>query len=499
MDVLFRGARVVDPDTGTDQVMTVGVTGDRITHVGPGDPPPSTTTTVLDASGLVLAPGFIDLHSHAQSPTGHRLQALDGVTTALDLESGALPVAAHYAEAEAEGRPLNFGFSASWALARLHVMAQVPLPRYAPGERATTPLEVFQRHQTDPRWLGPATPAQVDRVLDLLEGGVAEGALGIGVLLGYAPGSGREEYFRVAQRAEQLGVGVSTHARHMSALEPGSSLDGALEVIAAAAGTGAALHLCHVNSTSLRRVDQVGAALVRAAELGNRVTTEAYPYAMFSTGIGAAFLAPEHLGRLGVQPTDVLFLPTGERVRDAERLRELRATDPGGLCVVDFLDAGDAADQALLARAVSLPGAVVASDAMPLVRGTRYDVHDEWPVPPGAAVHPRSAGTFARALRWMVRERGDWTLLEAVERCSTGPARILEPWVPAMRRKGRVAVGCDADLVLLDLEATTDRASAAAVLHSSGVRHLLVGGEFVVRDGQLDLTALPGRPVRSGG
>ena len=111
-DLVLSGGRVIDPETGTDQVGDVGVTRGRITAVGGSG---LVGRVVLDVSGYVVSPGFIDLHSHAQGIAEHRLQALDGVTTALELEAGAFPVEHCYARAAIEGRPIHYGFSASWA------------------------------------------------------------------------------------------------------------------------------------------------------------------------------------------------------------------------------------------------------------------------------------------------------------------------------------------------------------------------------------------------
>ena len=486
-DLVLRGGRVIDPESGLDAVRDVAVADGRIAAVGTG-----LTAAVprgdVDVAGQVVTAGFIDLHSHVSDLGGLRLQALDGVTTALELEAGVTPVALTYRRAAEQGRPINYGFAASWAQARMEAVGGWP---------ADADLGAFLARISDPAWQRPAEPGQVDTLLARLAADLAEGALGIGVLLGYAPAASPAEYQRVAALAAEAGMPTFTHARDLIEMVPATLADGAEEIVRAAAETGAHMHYCHVNSTSQRHIDRVLDLVARAQAAGSRVTTEAYPYGSGMTGIGAAFLAPERLGERSLSPSSLTYAPTGERVASAARLRELRLADPGGLVIIDLLREDDPADRALLMRSLTFPGAVVASDAMPLTWTAPPADPLAWPLPTTAITHPRTAGTFSRALRLLTRE-GPLSLAQALAKCSLEPARLLQDRVPGLRQKGRVRVGADADVVVFDPAAITDRASYRhSTVPSAGIRHVLVNGTFVVRDGGIVADARPGRPVRA--
>jgi cytosine/adenosine deaminase-related metal-dependent hydrolase len=539
-DLVLRGGRVIDPESGLDAVRDVAVTGGRVAEIG-ADLGPGRAE--LDVAGLVVTAGFIDLHSHVNTTAGMRLQALDGVTTVLELEAGVSPVDAAYRAAAAEGRPVNYGFAASWAVARMQAVAGIALDGT---------LDAFMANIASPKWGRAAAPAEITAMLERLSADLADGALGIGVLIGYAPAASPAEYLRVAALAAEAGAPTFTHARDMIELVPDTLIDGAEEIVRAAGETGAHMHYCHVNSTSLRHVDRVLGLVARAQSEGARVTTEAYPYGSGMTGIGAAFLAPERLGERGLTPSSLTYVPTGERIASEARLREIRSADPGALAIIELLDENDPADRRLLMRSLTFPGAIVASDAMPLTwTGPRPDPL-AWPLPPTAVTHPRTAGTFSRALRLLTRDAepdvvgpgggdpdgggpggggpdgggpggggpdgggpdgggpdgggpdgggpdgGGLGLAEVLSKCSLRPARVLEDRVPTLRRKGRVQPGSDADLVVFDLATIGERSSYTdSTRPSAGVRHVLVNGTPVVRDGDIVPGALPGQPVRA--
>jgi cytosine/adenosine deaminase-related metal-dependent hydrolase len=487
-EIVLRGGRVIDPESGLDVVADVAVAEGRVARIGADLP---AAPTDVDVAGLVVTAGFVDLHSHVNDLAGLRLQALDGVTTALELEAGASPVAAAYRSAAAEGRPVNYGFSASWARARMDAVAA-----FAPGGT----LADFLSRLGDPGWQRPAEPAQLTALLSRLAADLADGALGIGILLGYAPAVDPGEYLRVAGLAAQAGAPTFTHARDLIEMVPHAVIDGAEEIVRAAGQTGAHMHYCHVNSTSQRHIDRVLGLVGRAQAAGARISTEAYPYGSGMTAIGAAFLAPERLGERGLVPSSLTYAPTGERVADETRLRELRIADPGGLAIIELLNEDDVADRRLLMRSLTFPGAVVASDAMPLTWTGPGPGTDPlaWPLAPGAVTHPRTAGTFSRAVRLLTRGDEPLSLAQALSKCSLQPARLLEERVPAMRGKGRLRAGGDADVVAFDPANLTDQATYTdSTRPSAGIRHVLVNGTFVVRDGSIVTDARPGRPVRA--
>jgi Amidohydrolase family len=258
------------------------------------------------------------------------------------------------------------------------------------------------------------------------------------------------------------------------------------------------MHYCHLNSTTLHHADRVLGLVDRAQRAGSQVTTEAYPYGAGMTGIGAAFLAPDRLAARGLTPRSIIYAPTGEEVSGAARLSELRAADPGGLAIIRQLDEDDPADRAILVRYLTFPGSVIASDAMPLTWTSARPEPDAWPLPPAAFTHPRTAGTYARSIRTLSRNGAGLSLPEVLAKCSLDPAELLADRVPAMRRKGRISAGSDADIVVFDPDNITDQATYTdSTRPSSGIRHVLVNGTFVIRDGRLDESARPGRAVRA--
>lgn len=504
-DLSITGGRVIDPETGLDAVKTVGVSGGRIEYVGDA---PVEAGKNIDASGLVVCPGFIDLHSHAQNIPGLRLQALDGVTTSLELEGGALPAVDHYAWAEHEGRPVNFGFSAGWAYARMEVLDGVSCPRPQDNIDARVPIYPFEHFQDQDRWRGAATEAEVTEIVRKVHAQIADGAIGTGMLAGYAPGFTEHELHALAQLGSRINQPLFVHSRSMADRDIGGAVDAVRELIEASRRFDAPIHLCHMNSTSGLRAGEVADELANAQSQGVRISTEAYPYAAGATVIGASFIAPDKLAENNKTPQSVTYLKTGERVANSERLAEVRAADPGGMCVLDNFDLNDPTQRDLLMRALTFPNSAIASDAMQLTfvgtEAERKDAEaalagDMWPLPEGLFAHPRSSGCFSKALSKLARETGALSIPDVIRRSTLIPAEILRDAVPGMHSKGRIQTGQDADITIFDETSVAPQGDYQTLRPSTGIKYVLVNGDPVVDGGDLVVNALPGRPIRSKG
>jgi N-acyl-D-aspartate/D-glutamate deacylase len=210
-DLVLANGRVLDPESKLDAVRHIGIRGKRITAISAQ---PLRGKITVDAKGLVIAPGFIDLHSHGQTEENYRFKAMDGVTTALELEVGASSVAQWYAERESKAL-VNFGTTVGHVPVKMAVMKDSGT--FLPRDNAVTKR---------------ATPEEVRQVTELIKRGLGEGALGIGFGINYVPTSTRAEIFDLFQLAAERKVAAYVHLRHAGGVEPGSALEALQEVIA---------------------------------------------------------------------------------------------------------------------------------------------------------------------------------------------------------------------------------------------------------------------------
>lgn len=464
-DVVFKGGRVIDPDTGFDAVRNVGIRGDRIVEISTaalaGD-------EVVDVSGLVVAPGFIDLHAHGQTNQANEYQAHDGVTTALELELG-VPFVGTWLDSRKGNALINFGATASHASARWMAMA-----RYADeasrarvgaaeGGGGRAALTAALASPSTARYEA-VTSEELDSMAESLSADLGQGALGIGVPVGYYPGATREEIFRVYRVAAKRGVPVYTHVRDpdIAAIQ---------EAIANAGATGASVHIVHLNSMALGRVGVALDMINSAQKQGLDVTTELYPYTAGSTLIESTLFDEGWKDVFGIDYGDLQWVATGERLTE-ETFEKYRAE--GGTLILHVMK------DEWIETGLRAPFTMIGSDGMPYA----------------PLAHPRSAGTFSRVLGHYVRERRTLSLMDALGKMTIMPARRVESAAPSMRLKGRLQVGCDADITVFDPARVIDTATFGQELtFAEGIPHVLVNGTFVVRDGTTVPGVHPGRAV----
>lgn len=450
-DIVLARGQVMDPESKLDAIRYVGLRGNQIAAISTQ---PLTGKVTIDAQGMVITAGFIDLHSHGQDDENYRYKARDGVTTALELEVGTADVPAWYAEREGKSL-INYGVTVGHVPARMKVMGDTG--SWLPRDRAITTR---------------ATSPQNRMIRDLLIRGLDDGAIGIGFGIAYVPGTRREEIMNIFQLAADRGVTCFTHVRSHGAVEPGSALESMQEVIADAVGTGASLHIVHVTSTGLIQTPECLRLIDGARQRGVDVSVEAYPYTAAMTGLETAIFDEGWQEKMGIGYGDLQWVATGERLT-AESFARYRKQ--GGMVVIHSIP------ERIARLAVSHPQVMIASDGM-LSQGKG---------------HPRGVGSYARVLGHYVREQKVIPLMDALRKMSLMPALRLEKAVPMMRSKGRVKVGADADLVVFDPEKVIDRATFEnSAQYSEGIRHVLVNGVFVVRDEKLVEDVKPGVGIR---
>lgn len=445
-DLVIAGGRVVDPESGLDAIAHIGIQGDRVTVLSDE---PIDGHEVLDAQGLVVAPGFIDIHRHGHGDGSYRYAARDGVTSVFELEIGTPDVHAWY-RMMGPARLINFGVAAGHIGARMQVFGDKGflLPTGRGG--------------------GPASPAQIAEILSFIEKGLRDGGVAVGIGTAYTPGASTDEIGAVLATAARHGAFVHAHL--------GGGLASLEAMLSLARKSGSALHIAHLNSTAAGDVRAWLDTLREARQQGMDVTTEVYPYTAGATLIQSALYGnwetwpDERFGTLQ-------WAATGERLT-RETFAKYR--QQGGSVI------SHSNTEEVLRISLADPVPIFASD------GGR-DLEDQ-------PTHPRASGSFARVLGHYVRDQQILTLQDALRRMTIEPARRLEARVPEMRDRGRIRAGAYADITVFDPSTVADKSTyTSAAAYSEGIVHVIVNGVPIVRDGRIDdKMSLQGQRVMIG-
>jgi dihydroorotase/N-acyl-D-amino-acid deacylase len=496
-DLVLRNGRVVDGTGSPWYRADVAVRGDRIAAVGPALP--GAGRREVDVRGAVIAPGFVDVHSHGGGgifdvPTADNY-IRQGVTTIIAGPDGSspLPLGPWLDTLASLPRTVNMGSMVGQGTIRARVVGSV--------DRA-------------------ATPAEMERMRALAEEAMRDGALGLSTGLFYVPGTftTTEEVIELARVVGRLG---GIHKSHMRD-EAAGIVESVRETIRIGEEGGLPTQITHhkvigpgywgATVETLRLVDEARAR-------GVDVTVDQYPYTASATSIQAALL-PKWAQEGGFEETRRRLADPAQRARIREEAARIIELERGGgnpdnvvisSCAWDDTLAGrtlgdivemrglerslhGAAEAAFwlteqggcggifhaigeedLLRIMRHPASMIASDGGVIVFGE-------------ARPHPRSYGTFARVLSEYVRERGVLTLEEAVRKMSAFPAQRM-----GLHDRGVLRPGMAADLAVFDPALVRDPATFAEPhQYAEGFSLVVVNGEIVLEGGRVT-EARPGR------
>jgi N-acyl-D-amino-acid deacylase len=467
--VVITGARLIDGTGGSPRTASVRIEGDRIVAVG--NVSPRGRDTVVNAKGLVLAPGFIDIHNHStsglQREPAAATQVAQGITTVVVGADGSSPwpIAEYLAERRKNPSAVNVLVMVGHATVRRLVMG-----------------DDYKR---------PARDEEIARMATLVEQGMTEGAIGLSSGLEYETGSYSEtkELVELAKAAAQHGGYYMTHIR--------DEADRAFEAFAEAIDIGEQaripVQISHIKLGTVG-VWRQSAAVVKMVEAartrGVDVTADCYPYDAWHSTItvlvpnkkyddpASVKKALDDVGGAGNVMIDRDSAHPEYELKTLEEIAKAQGITPVELFIQIVKDGGASVvgksmiDEDIH-RFYSQPWVMVASDGGIGLR------------------HPRSAGTFPRVLGRFVREQHWLSLEEAIRKMTGAPAARL-----ALKDRGKVAPGMIADLVLFDPAAVADRATfQEPFLLPAGIKKVFVAG-VPVWDAGKETGARPGRSIR---
>ncbi len=461
-DVVLKGGRVIDPETKLDAIRNIGINNNRIAQISNE---PLQGKQVIDVNGLVVAPGFIDLHIHGRSNVEQEYQLHDGVTTALELEWGIEHIGKWYESRKGKAL-INYGASVNWPFERFKAIGKYKnavdslLQMTLKGEANIGAMTNSILRAANE----PVSPEVMKQTLANIKASLGEGGIGIGAPIGYLPKSNPNEMFQVYKLAGELQALVFSHVRQPDIIS-------IQEAISDAVLTGAPLHIVHINSMSLGNIG-LSLEMVNAAnKKGFDISTELYPYTAGSTSLQSAMFDEGWQQRLGISYGDLQWVATGERLTK-ETFDAYRKT--GGVVILHVMK------PEWIQTGIAAPGVMIGSDGMTYAK----------------LAHPRTAGTFSRVLGKYVREDKVIDLMTALEKMTLLPAKRLENIAPMMRFKGRIQVGADADITIFNPNSVIDKATFEKGLEfSAGIEYVMVNGSFILKNSKTVSNIFPGQAV----
>jgi hypothetical protein len=483
-DIVILNGRVMDPETKFDGIRNVGIKDGKIVTITKRKISGKET---VEATGHVVAPGFIDTHVHSSDKFSIKMSMMDGVTTGLDLELGVVNVADWY-EREKGKWPMNYGQCVSHEFVRMVIHDGIKLDRPVDATDIFNFRAETKKDEVEGWSVTVSNLDQINAITKILDENLRQGALGIGCTAGYAAdGISTYEQFEVQRAAARFKRLSAFHLRlHTSIKPPLEATMGFNEVLANAVLLKAPLLICHNNDYGWWEVEE---KLSMAREMGMNAWSEYYPYTAGSTAIGAVPLRPESLeGILGLKYKEVMYDPSQDKFLNKEEYLRVVKEDPGRTII-----AYNPARNEWMEYWLKMPHMTVGSDAM-----WSTDKSLDWNSDPAKfSGHPRTSGTHSATLR-MARE-ADVPLLFTLSQLSYWSALHLgKAGLESMKVRGRMQEGMVADIVIFDPEKVREGSSykkGEQGLPPHGLPHVIVNGVFVKKHNKAT-DMFPGKPIR---
>ncbi|CAN1489152.1 D-glutamate deacylase [Flavobacteriaceae bacterium] len=450
-DLVVLNVRVIDPETKTDAILNIGISDVRIAKLTTKEIQGRKT---IDGKGKIACPGFIDMHTHSPFPLGESFQVRDGATTLLDLESGAYPYEKYGFHIKDSARA-NFGASTAHAFARIKVIEGKDQPYITSEElEALVPGKAFVQK---------ATPEQIEQMRKLIDEDLKKGGIGIGLLLDYmSPAVSNEELQMLFEVAKKNNVVIFAHSRRGI----NGDIKGLKELIDLSLKTGGAVHICHINANAMGNVGNWLTAIDAANKKGADISAEVFPYTAGSTSISADVFNRDWQTIFNITYKDVQWAETGEWFTK-ESWEDKRKNVPNGMVIHHYMK------DEWVKTALKYPNMIVASDGMPAITLK-------------VKSNPNLTSCYTRLLTFFVRDEKTISLNEAIAMSSYYPAKRLESFAPAFKKKGRIQEGADADVLIFNLDKLKVNATYTDPYKASaGWDYIIVNGQIAVENDKL--------------